>query len=223
MNGFYEALLMATGIMYLYALISCQLLFFCRKSIKRNKTKLKLIIYNFKLRAKDSIVKSIEELEKFKESRIKACIDAGNALLKEGFELGPEEEIELAQKPHFVIFTENGYSHKDIGDLVIAYIKDGIRTLMHDHSPTNPFGKPETETDNEKDAKDLLEAPKRVEKVENIMTQINLTLNKIVQDQSVNSQVISNLNKTQEHIATNLALVAQVVHNLANQNERILS
>lgn len=151
-----------------------------------------VVIYNFKLKRSDEWSKSVEDLIEFKKNRIDGCIRAGKKLEQNGFGLGLPQEIELAQKPHFVIKTENGVKHDRIGELLIATISDGNMEITYDHSGKKDGEDGEVELVNgkEEDIRDLLDAPKKVENIEKMFDQINVSLNQLRQQQSQTSQAI---------------------------------
>ena len=134
------------------------------------------LIYNFRRKKEDSIVESSTGLDTFLQNRVDDCKRLGEHLSNLGFELDPMEPIE-AQKPHWVIETEDGCKYNDIGKFIELHIKDAQGTLIQDHSP--PSSDPHTETDSKEKVKNVFEQGNRIDQLSKDMKEVKENISKM--------------------------------------------
>lgn len=176
-----------------------------------------IVIYNFRLTLEDSLVSTIEELDSFKEERIKGCVQGRQKLEQIGFELGSDEEIDVAQKFHYVLKTEDTLRYNDIGDFIIAHIKDDKRTIMHDHSPE--VGPAEIEIDNETDVKEVLEAPKKVQQIEDDMSDLKEDVSDLKNSTSDLKDAMSQILRSQTELNTSMKSLIDIFKGKETQDQ----
>ena len=133
------------------------------------------VIYNFNRRKFDSVVSSAAELDEFLTMRKEDCITAAAKLHTMGFDIDPSPPIH-AQKPHYVIETEDGGKYEDIGKFIELHIKQNEKTLMYDNSEQMD---PHIETDSVQEVKNIFDQANNIDNLAKDMDAVKANIGKL--------------------------------------------